>query len=218
MSGIPIPNGAKVALAYVFGAPVPIEDISNAKPAIATSAGHTLATKSIVLLNTPSWSDADNQVQRVGVVASGTFAMPGLDTTDVSQFPVDGGAGSAKLLDAWTQLPKIPSFEMAGGDAKAQTTEYLDYEKDLEFFTGTTAERLNFSISYEPDGAAHAALIAASKLDTVVVLRLVLKDGATLYYPGLLHYNATPVTTKNQEMVCKGSLALQAPITRFAKA
>jgi hypothetical protein len=165
-----------------------------------------------------SWTKTDNGVFRVdGAVAGTSFEIEGLNSTDVGKYPASGGAGSAREITAWTQLPKIPTFDMTGGDPKSLTTSYIDYEKDFEIFTGTNPERLNFTISYQPDSPAYAALVAAGESGVVQVVRLVLKDGSTLFYPGQLFFNKAPVMTKDQEMVNNVSLALQGEITRYAK-
>lgn len=217
MASIPLPNGAQIALATTFGAAQTISAVTNAKPAVATATGHAYTDGGIILLSN-SWTKTDNGVFRVdGAVAGTSFEIEGLDSTDVGKYPVGGGVGSAREITAWTQLPKIPTFEMTGGDAKSFTTSYIDYEKDFEIFTGTNPERLNFTISYQPDSAAYAALVAAGESGVVQVVRLVLKDGSTLYYPGQVFFNKVPITTKDQEMVNNVSLALQGEITRYAK-
>lgn len=216
MATIPLPNGAQVALAKTFAAATAISATSNANPAVATSAAHTLLDGDIILMSMPGWAKIDNSVLRVANKAAGSFNLEGVNSTSTERYPA-GGAGSAKKISAWTQLPKIPTFETTGGDPKTQTTSYLDFEKDFEIFTGTNPERLNFTISYQPGTAAYNDLLAASESGELQVVRLVLKDGSTLYYPGQLFFNKAPVTTKDQEMVNNVSIALQGEITRYAK-
>ncbi|MDH2234458.1 phage tail protein, partial [Delftia tsuruhatensis] len=156
-------------------------------------------------------------VFRVADPTTGAFDIEGLNTSNLDRFPDGGGAGTARKITSWTQLPKIPTFEMTGGDPKSLTTSYIDYQKDFEVFTGTNPERLNFTISYQPGTAAYDALIAANDSGVLQVLRMVLTDGSTLFYPGQLFFNKAPVTTKDQEMVNNVSLALQGEITRYAK-
>ena len=217
MASIPLPNGAQIALATTFSTSTTISAITNAKPAVATATGHTYTDGDVIIMSN-SWTKTDNGVFRVdGAVAATSFEIEGLGSTDTAKFPTGGGVGSAREITAWTQLPKIPTFEMTGGDAKSFTTSYIDYEKDFEIFTGTNPERLNFTISYQPDSPAYTALVAAGESGTIQVVRLVLKGGSTLYYPGQVFFNKAPVTTKDQEMVNNVSLALQGEITRYAK-
>lgn len=216
MASIPLPNGAQVALATTIAAATTISAISNANPAEATAAGHAFTAGDIILLNS-GWTKVDNCVVRVADPTSGAFDIEGLNSSNTSRFPVGGGAGTARKLTGWTQLPKIPTFEMTGGDAKSTTASYIDFEKDFEIFTGTNPERLNFTISYQPGSAAYDALVEAGESGVIQVVRLVLKDGSTLYYPGQLFFNKAPKTTKDQEMVNNVSLALQGEITRYAK-
>lgn len=217
MASIPLPNGAQVALATTFAAAKAISAISNAKPAVVNSVGHGLQDGAIILLETPGWLKTDNCVARIDDSDVDSYKLPGLDTSNLDRYPAGGGAGSAKSITAWTQLPKIPSFETTGGDAKSITTSYIDFEKDFEIFTGTNPERLNFTISYQPDSPAFAALVEAHESGEIQVVRLVLKNGSTLYYPGQVFFNKSPKTTKDEEMVNNVSLALQGEITRYAK-
>lgn len=216
MASIPLPNGAQVAIATTIGAAINISAISNANPAVATAAGHSMTDGSVFLLNN-GWTKTDNGVFRVIDSDVGTFDVEGLNSTDVNRYPTGSGGGTARALTGWTQIKKIPTFETTGGDAKSMTTGYLDYEKDFEIFTGTNPERLNFTTSYQPDTDAYNALIEAHESGELQIVRLVLKNGDTLYYPGQVFFNKAPTTTKDQEMVNNVSIALQGEITRYKK-
>ena len=216
MASIPLPNGAQVSLAKTFEAAKTITATSNAVGAVATAPANGYTNGDLLLVTSPGWSRVDGSVVRVASVAAGTFVMENINSTDVGRYPAPG-AGSARKVSAWTPLPKIPTFETTGGDAKAQTTGYLDYEKDFEFFTGTNPERLNFTISYAPGTAAYDDLVKASDSAETQVIRLALKDGSALFYSGQLFFNKSPTTTKDNEMVNSVSLAMQAETVRYAK-
>lgn len=216
MASIPLPNGAQVALGKTFEAAKVITATSNASPAVATSATNGYANGDLLLINMPSWSRVDGAIVRASAVAAGTFAMENVNSLDTGRYP-PLGAGSARKVSAWTPLPKIPTFETTGGDPKSQTSGYLDYEKDFEFFTGTNPERLNFTISYAPGSPAYDDLVKASDSGEAQVIRLTLKDGTALFYSGQLFFNKSPTTTKDQEMVNNVSLAMQSETVRYAK-
>lgn len=218
MQMIPLPNGAKVALATTFGSPITVSAVSNANPAVATAAAHGLTSNDLVLADTPGWERLDSSVRRVDDEDTGTFKFEGLNSTDTVKFPVGGGVGTVREITAWTQLPKIPTFATEGGDAKTITSSYIDYLRDINFITGENATMLNFQVSYAPDSAAHTALQAASDSGSIQVVRMVLPDGSQLYYPGQLHFNPKPITTKDAEMVNNVMLALHGEFTRYAKA
>lgn len=218
MASIPLPNGAKVAIATTLGSALPVSAVTNANPAVATSTAHGLSDGAIVVASAPGWSLLDNSVRRIDDGTTNNFEFEGLNSTSTDRFPVGGGVGSVRAITAWTQIPKIPSFESTGGDPKSGTTSYLDDEQDKEFFTGTNPIRLNYTVSYAPDSAQHAALQAANDSGELTVIRLVLKSGRTLYYPGTLFFNPIPVTTKDNEMVNNVSLALQGAFTSYGVA
>jgi hypothetical protein len=202
MAGIPLPNGSQLAIATGFEAAKVISDIANGATSIAAATANGYQNGDIILLSAPGWVRADNQVHRAMVGTDANhFVMPYLRSTDLTRFPVGGGAGSAREISAWTQITKIPTFEKSGGDAKSTTTSYIDYDEDVELITGRNPSRLTLTTSYQPDSPGHAALIAASDSGENQVLRLVLKGGDTLYYTGQMLYDPDPTTTKDQEMV-----------------
>lgn len=213
---IPIPNGAQISLATTLGVAAAISAISNAATAVASSVGHALADGDVLLMTVPGWSRIDGSVCRVTDKTTDAFSLEGVNSLDTSRFPPTG-AGSCQKITGWTPIPKVPTFETTGGDAKSQTTSYLDYEKDIEMFSGANAQRLNLTISYAPGTPAYDALAAASESGEMQVIRLLLKDGSALYYPGQVFFNKTPTTTKDQEMVNNVSLAMQGEFSRFAK-
>jgi hypothetical protein len=215
MALIPLPNGAQVALATTLAAAKTVTAVSNANPAVATSAAHGY-TDGDVGLFTSGWVNASNSVYRVDGATTGTFQLEGLDTSSTARFPASQGAGTFEEITAWTAVTLIPSFEKTGGEAKTTDISYLDVDKDRQAITGATAETLNFSVSYRPDSAMHAALLAASRSGEIQVLRLVMKDGSTIYYVGELFYNPAPTTTRDEEMVCMVTMTLQGEINRYA--
>ncbi len=218
MASIPLPNGAKVAIATTLGSAIVVSAVTNANPAVATATAHGLSDGAIVVASAPGWSLLDNSVRRVDDGTTNNFEFEGLNSTSTDRFPAGGGVGSVRAITAWTQIPKIPTFESTGGDAKSGTTSYLDDEQDKEYFTGKNPTRLNFTVSYAPDSPQHAAMLAADESGELTVVRLVLKSGRTLYYPGTLFFNPIPVTNKDNEMVNNVSLALQGAFTSYGVA
>ena len=218
MASIPLPNGAKVAIATTLGSALPVSAVTNANPAVATSTAHGLSDGAIVVASAPGWAMLDNSVRRVDDGTTNNFEFEGLNSTDTTKFPVGGGVGSVRAITAWTQVPKIPTFETTGGDPKSGTTSYIDYTQDQEYFTGTNPIRLNFTVSYDRDSAHFAALQAANDSGELTVVRMVLLSGETMYFPGQLFFNPIPVTTKDNEMVNNVSLALQGAFTSYGVA
>lgn len=216
MALIPVPNGSKFAIAIAYGTPVTVTDISNANPAVADADAHGFTAGALVLLNN-AWANVNNSVRRVASPLTDTFAVEGLDSTNVSRYPANGGAGTALGIPTWVPISKIPTFEMTGGDAKTLTTGYIDYERDFEAIIGANPERLNFTVSYDPDSVGFAAMVKGHEGGGIVVLRMTLPSGDDMFYPGQMFFNKTPVTTKDQEMVNNATIVLQGDFTRYPK-
>ena len=61
----PLPNGAVLEIARVIGAAVPFTKLTNAKPPVATAAGHTIKNGDILLVNS-GWG-ADQRPRCQGI-------------------------------------------------------------------------------------------------------------------------------------------------------
>ena len=133
------------------------------------------------------------------------FALAGLlgliypwITWTLTQLPQDS---------AFTRLPYVTALGLSGGDLQTGTSEYLDVETAGEYATGRSPRRMEYSISFNADGAGRTALLAADGLFTLH--KLVYKNGDATYYAGELHYSDTPSTEKGQEQVTTSTVLLQ---------
>src|SRR5438067_1343798 len=82
------------------------EALTNANPALATSASHGYVDNDEVLVLS-GWEDATNQVLRVDQQDVNTFTLLGLDTTNTRFFPTGSGIGTAQKIGTWVQIPQV---------------------------------------------------------------------------------------------------------------
>ena len=88
---IQLPNGATVAIASGYAAALAISAISNAFPAVATTAANTFAIGDFVEL-TSGWGNLTNKVVRLSAATATTATLEGIDTTSLVRFPAGGKA------------------------------------------------------------------------------------------------------------------------------
>lgn len=83
--GFALPNGAVVFAGSKMAAALPTSAVSNAKGAVFTVAGSTLAAGDIVLIKS-GWGLIDNLVAKVTTATTTAVTIGSLDTSDVSFF------------------------------------------------------------------------------------------------------------------------------------
>lgn len=212
---VKLPNGAKLALSTVFGAVKQITGISNANPAVASSADHGIAAGAIVLLES-GWEDLDLRAARVAVPADDTFALEGINTTDLIEFPAALGVGTAREIETWVGIDQVIGTAGAGGDQQYWNFSPLDAKRGKQLPTERSPQSMTLTLGDDPNKPWYAALDAADKAGDTRILRCTLKGGQTIYYAGIVSFNKTPTLVKNEGMAVTMTLAINSEITRYA--
>ena len=209
-----LPDGSTVSLATTYGVPKVISSISNANPAVASSAAHGLANGDLVVLSS-GWQRLNDRVIRVSGSASGAFNIEGQDTTSVQYYPAGSSAGSATPISAWTQISQILEFTTSGGDQQFANFSFLDEDFERQLPTITSAQSITIGIADDPSLPGYIALKAASMTRANRALRLTLPDGSTIFYNGIVSLNETPTLSKGQVMQVRATFSLQSRPTRY---
>jgi hypothetical protein len=212
-----LPDGSKVSIASLYDDAVTMSAISNAEEAIATvPAVNDFAIADIVVI-TSGWLDADQRVARLKAINAGAATLESIDTSDLKEFPAGAGAGAGTMqrISEWTPIPQVVSFEVSGGDQNYANIEFLDDKKQRQLPTSKSPTTLAISIADDPTKPHNKVLAKADKVRLPRVIRLELPNGSTLYYNGIVSFNASPSLAKGSVMATKASQALSAEFTRY---
>lgn len=204
------PNGSIVSLGTTYGTAKTITDISNANPGVATSAAHGYSDGDILLISS-GWPRLDQAIVRVDNSDSGTFALEGFDTSDTTQFPTGGGAGTAREVTAWTALSQITNSSVTGGEQQFFQWQYLEDGAQRQRPTFKNARTMTFTMDFDASLAWHAALLAADRSGEPHALRVALPAGGTIYYNVYVGFDGEPTLDINQNMQVTASFAFANP-------
>lgn len=210
-----IPDGSTVHLATTLGADVAITSITNASPAVATAAGHSLAAGDLVVIKS-GWQRLNERVFRVANPTAGTFELEGMDTTNTNAFPVGSSSGSAQPISNWEQIAQVIGISTSGGDQQFVTVSPLESEFEIQIPSITSAQSISMDIGDDPTLAGYQAIKAASDARAIRPLKLVNKNGSVIYYNGYVSMNETPTKNKGQVDTVKATFALQSRPVRYA--
>lgn len=216
-SRFPLPNGAIVEIATGFDAAVAFTALTNAKPPVATAVGHTLANDDVVLINS-GWSKITDRAVKVAGVATDNFQLAGLDTTDTNRYTANGGVGSVIPVTAWAQISKVSDFATSGGDQQFLTIGYLEDDDDRQVPTNRNPITLTITVEDQPTAAYVAAVEGYDESKELAVIRLKLRNGDQILYPGYVSITSTPTTSRNNQMTRTISVGLSGRPIRYLAA
>jgi len=208
-----LPNNIAFAVATVFATAVSITAATNAAEAVCT-ATNTFAAGDYVEY-TGGWSKANNRVFRLKAVTGTSFTVEGLDTTDLSLYPVGAGVGSVRKVTTWVPITGVLNAEPSGGDGKNVEVPLLDTDMPLMLPDGFTGTSIVVTIGDEPTAPFHAALKGVSDGVKLTCLRGILPGGSVLLYAGYCSFNESPSLAKGNVMAVKATFTLQNKMVRY---
>lgn len=210
-----VPDGSNLYIGLTFAAAIAITDISNANPAVATSAAHGLVTDAEFVLIS-GWQEATNRVFRVGAApATGTFPIARLDTLSAARYNIGGGAGRAIPILTWQEVQQAMSPTSDGGEQQFATADPLALRRQVRVPTSVSAQGLTIPIADDITLPGYLAWKAASEAGAPVPIKIVKPNGEANYFYGLPTLNETPTFTKGEIQTVTATFSPQGAITRY---
>ena len=211
---VKLPNGATVHIATALEAAKKVTAATNAAEAVLTSTAHGLATGDFVLLKS-GWGKLNERVFQVSGVATDTFKLVGIDTTNTDNFPAGSGGGTVQKITGWTNISQIIEFSTSGGEQQYVDFGFLEDDYEQQIPSTQSAMSISIKIADDPSLDGYKAAVKASDAGTQTPLKIVLKGGGQIVYNGYPSLNKTPEMTRNQLMAVTLSYAVSGPVNRY---
>lgn len=211
-----LPNGSTIDVAATYGAEAEVT-ISNAIPAVVTSTGHGLADGDIVLFSGLGWTKLNNRAFRIKNKTTDTYELEGVNSSDLTRYPVGAGVGKAKQVATWLQIPQVLTVDYSGGEQQFYTFQFLEDDDERQLPTNKSASSLTINVADDPDQPFVALLEGYDESREIQVFRLNLVNGDSIVYPAVPSITATPTLTVNSLMERVITLAMQGRISRYSK-
>lgn len=210
---VSLPNGVTLALATAYAAADTVSSVTNASPAVATTAAPHGITSGAFVEVTSGWSKLNNRVVRAASASGSSLAYEGIDS---SLYPGGSGGGSVREITTFTQISQILELTSSGGEM--QFTNYAFLEQDFESQLPTQASPMSMTMSIADDATlpGFIALKNAAESRSLVALKATLPSGSLILYNGYVSFNETPTMTKGQVMACQATFSLQGKPVRYA--
>jgi NADPH-dependent curcumin reductase CurA len=213
---VSLPNGALVHIGSAYGAPVSVTAITNANPAVATATAHGFANGDYVVLAS-GWSRLNGRTFRVANVATNTFELEGIDTTNTNTYAAGSGSGTAKKVTTWTQITQVLSSTTSGGEQQFTDYQLLEGDSAVRIPTFKSPAQLTLSVADDPTLPGYVAAKAANDDRVPRALRLSLPNQAKIAYNAYISIGASPSLTVNEVMAVEMTATFVNPEpTRYA--
>lgn len=212
---VKLPNGGVFAIASVYSAAKAVTILTNANPAVATSTAHGLANGDIVVISASGWNRLQERAVRVSGITANTFELEGIDTTNVTTYPIGSGIGSVKLANSFLQIPQILKTATEGGQQQFATFQFLEDDFETRMPTKKSAKGLSLTIGDDPTLPGYIEMAKANEDRLQRVIRFSLPGGSFIYYNGYVTVDETPSTTQDEIMAVEGSISFKTA-TRYA--
>jgi hypothetical protein len=212
---VSLPNGVILALATAYGPLKNVTALTNAAPALATSAAHGMANGAIIEVKS-GWQKINDRVMRIADVAAGAFSLEGTDTTSQTIYPGGTGTGSVREITAFTQISQVTDTSTSGGDMQFATFSFLENDFESQIPTQASAQSFQLTIADDPTLAGYKAVQAAAEKRDVRALRITFPNGSVIFYNGYVSFNETPSMTKGSVMAVQATFSLLSRPVRYA--
>ncbi|MCV6795772.1 phage tail protein [Achromobacter ruhlandii] len=212
---VSLPNGVILSLATGYANSKTITAITNANPAVASSAAHGLANGALVELKS-GWQKLNERIVRVADATAGTFTLEGMNTLSPIQFPAGTGGGSIREITAFTQITQVLETSTSGGEMQFATFSFMENDFESQIPTQASAQSLAITIADDPTLPGYKALQAAAELREVRALRVAFPNGSVLLYNGYVSFNETPTMNKGEVMGVQATFSLLSRPVRYA--
>lgn len=209
-----LPNGITLALATSYGQHKDVQAITNDNPALVTANGHGFVNGEFVEVFS-GWAKLNQRVVRVVNASANTFQLEEIDTTSEIVYPPGTGGGTARKINAFTQITQTIDVTMTGGDMQFVTYSFLEQDFESQIPTEASPQNIKITIGDDPNLAGYIALRNAAADRMIRALKLTFPSGATILYNGYVSFNETPTMVKNEVMTVAGGFALLSKPVRY---
>lgn len=208
-----LPDGSQLAIASAYAAAKSVTAITNAAAPSVSATGHGLLVGDFVEI-TSGWGEVNGRIFKVASSTTDAFTIAGIDTTDVTKFPVGSSAGSVRKISTWTQVMQVLMFETQGGEQQFVNFSFMEEDFERQLPSIMSAMSLRIGLADDPTLPGYIAMKAASDTRAMTGYKLALRDGGNILYNGITSVNETPTTSKGQVMIINATVALQGKAVR----
>lgn len=213
MTSVTIWKNVAVAMESAKAGAKTITGITKASPGVVTSTAHGYSNGDILLLSIQGMYQLDNKVVRVASVATDTFQLEGIDTTNFDTFT----SGSAYKITLGTSVTSATNITSGGGnfDMIDTTTIHVNAKTQSPGLPNPTT----FSMDHlwDPTDAGQIALKAASDIQAMKCFKFTFGSGGkVMLFAGYVGFSGLPGGSAQDKITTPSVITMYGTPTYFA--
>ena len=178
------PAGTKFYVSSTFAAVKTATNVTNANPAVVTSASHGYVDGNEVLISS-AWEEISGMVVKVNQTDVNTFELMNVNTTSTTLHVADGGDSSTfALVSSWLEIPQVLTINPGGGDMRQVTVNPVGRRNGIVLPDGFNPVTIGFTIGHDVSLTNWDSLQNLGRTQTAVAYKSVKPNGATTYAYG----------------------------------
>jgi hypothetical protein len=202
-----------IAMQSAIAAAKTITGITNASPGVATSASHGYSNGDYVILQVQGMLGLQDKVVRVASVATDTFALEGINTTDFGTFT----SGTAEKLTFGTSITSATTMSSSDGgfDMIDTTTIHAANKSEIPGLPGS--QSYTFENIWDPTDAGQIAMKTASDSQAKRAYKYTFGTGGKIMvFAGYVGFNGAPGGSSQQLVTTSAVITSQGSPTYYA--
>lgn len=207
-------DGSKFYFSETFASPKTVTALTNASPAVATSAAHGLLDGNEVLLNS-GWEEATENVFKVDQLTVDTFGLLGLDSSNTTFHPAGAGIGSVQKISTWIEMPQVMTIQTSGGDPRFIDVQLLASQYASRIPTGFNPVSATLTMAHDPSNLVYQQMLAISRIRKLVAFKIAVAGGGVSYGYGYLSASEAPSLQSGQVNQVQVAMTFQKRIVSY---
>jgi hypothetical protein len=201
-----VPEGSVFYFSSTFAATKAITAITNADPAVVTSASHGYVDGDLIMVQS-GWEEIQDTVVKVNQTAADTYEMVDVNTVSTTLNVPLAGVGTTSLISSWVSIPQVLTIAPSGGDPRYTEVNPLAKRQGLKIPTGFNAAAIELTLGHDASNANYKTMLGLSRGGTKIAFRQVLSDGSQTLGYGYMAVSETPQLTQGQVNTVKCAIS-----------
>lgn len=190
-------SNVAVAVQSALAAAKTITAITKASPGVVSSTAHGYSNGDYVLLSVQGMFQVNNKVVRVASVATDTFQLEGVDTTDFDTF----SSGTAQKITFGTSVTSATSLTASGGDFDFIDTTVIHDNAKTQIPGLPNPLAYSFENIWDISDAGQIAMKAASDAQDMRAFKFTFGTGGPIMvFAGYVGFSGAP-TGQAQQLI-----------------
>ena len=181
-------SNVQIAMQSAAAATKTITAISKASTGVVTSAAHGDSNGDYVVLAIQGMWQLDNRVCRVASVATDTFQLEGIDTTNYDTFT----SGTASKLTLGTTISSAADINVSGGDFDMIDVSTIHSNVKQVTPGASSPVQVSMNLNWDPSDAGQVAMKTASDARAQRAFLFTFSDSSKWVFVGYVGFSHSP--------------------------